>query len=466
MDLPKRVVVIGGGFAGLTCVRALRRAGLDIKLIDRRNFHLFQPLLYQVASGGLSPGDISAPLRSVLRKQKNVQVLLGDVVGFDPARQRVLLADGEVPYDTLIVAAGAESHYFGKTDWEQFAPGLKTIEEATEIRRRIFEAFEHAEREPDETLRRAWLRFVVVGGGPTGVELAGAISEIARDTLREDFRFIRPEEAEILLLEGEPRILPPFPPDLSERAERALINLGVRSRTGVRVTKIDESGIVMTTPQGEQRIDAHTVIWAAGVRANSVGRILAESLGAETDRGGRVLVNPDLTVPGHRNVFVIGDLAHASDGNGKPLPGVAPVAMQEGRYVARNLKGRLEGVAVGDFHYFDKGTLATIGRNAAVADFGRIHMDGFLAWLAWLFIHLMYIVGFRNRLLVALQWGFQYLTFNRGARLITGIVQPIRPEFRPELSTTRAEVAQTHSERQPSAERQPSSEPQPTPADR
>ena len=443
MDLPKRVVIIGGGFAGLTCARALRGADLDIKLIDRRNFHLFQPLLYQVASGGLSPGDISAPLRSVLRHQKNVQVLMGEVVGFDTDRRRVLLADGDVPYDVLIAAAGAESHYFGNDDWEQFAPGLKTVEEATEIRRRIFEAFEHAEREPDEHLRRAWLRFVVVGAGPTGVELAGAISEIARDTLRDDFRSIRPEEAEILLLEGEPRVLPPFPPDLSDRAERALIGLGVRSRTGVRVTKIDENGVLMKTPEGEQRIEARTVLWAAGVRANSLGKLLADALGAETDRSGRVLVNPDLTVPGHRDVFVIGDLAHVKGDDGKPVPGVAPAAMQQGRYVARVLKHRLEGVATRDFHYFDKGTLATIGRNAAVADFGRIHMDGFVAWLAWLFIHLLYVVGFRNRLLVALQWGFQYITFNRGARLITGSVQPARPESRPELSTARPSEPQT-----------------------
>jgi len=437
MDLPKRVVIVGGGFAGLTCARALRGANLDIKLIDRRNFHLFQPLLYQVASGALSPGDISAPLRSVLRHQKNVQVLMGEVTGFDPAGRRVTLADGDVPYDTLVVAAGAESHYFGNHEWEAFAPGLKTIEEATEIRRRIFEAFEHAEREPDETMRRAWLRFVVVGGGPTGVELAGAISEIARDTLKDDFRSIHPEEAEILLLEGETRVLPPFPPDLSDRAERALIGLGVRSRTGVRVTKIDENGVVMATSEGERRIDAHTVIWAAGVRANSLGKLLAEALGASTDRGGRVVVNPDLTVTGHPNVFVIGDLAHCIGDDGKPLPGVAPVAMQQGRYVARNLICRLDAVAPGDFRYRDKGTLATIGRNAAVADFGRIHMDGFLAWLAWLFIHLLYVVGFRNRVLVALQWGFQYLTFNRGARLITGVVQPVRPEARPELSTAR-----------------------------
>lgn len=437
MDQPQRVVIIGGGFAGLTCARALRGLPLAIQLVDRRNFHLFQPLLYQVASGSLSPGDISAPLRSVLRHQKNVQVLMGEVTGFDAARRRVVLADGELAYDILIVAAGAESHYFGNHDWEQFAPGLKTIEEATEIRRRIFEAFEHAEREPEEARRKAWLRFVVVGAGPTGVELAGAISEIARDTLRDDFRTIRPEEAEILLLEGEPRVLPPFPPDLSDLAERALIGLGVRSRTGVRVTHIDASGVVMNTPEGEQRIDAHTVLWAAGVRANPLGRLLAEAFGAETDRGGRVMVNPDLTVPDQRHVFVIGDLAHVRDAAGKPLPGVAPVAMQQGRYVARNLKARLEGVAAGDFRYVDKGSLATIGRNAAVADFGRIHMDGFVAWLAWLFIHLLYVVGFRNRLLVALQWGFQYLTFNRGARLITGVVQPVRPQARPELSTAR-----------------------------
>lgn len=437
MSQPQRVVIVGGGFAGLTCARALNGAGFDIKLVDRRNFHLFQPLLYQVASGGLSPGDITAPLRSVLREQKNIQVLMGEVTGFDPAGQRVLLADGEISYDILIVAAGAESHYFGNTGWEAYAPGLKTIEEATEIRRRIFEAFEHAEREPDEAMRRAWLRFVVVGAGPTGVELAGAISEIAHDTLREDFRSIRTEEAEILLLEGEPRVLPPFPPDLSDRAERALIGLGVRARTGVRVTSIDECGVVMNTPAGEQRIEARTIIWAAGVRANGLGRTLAEALGAETDRGGRVLVNPDLTVPGHRNLFVIGDLAHATGSDGRPLPGVAPVAMQQGRYVARNLKARLDGRAPGDFHFVNKGTLATIGRNAAVADFGRIHLDGFIAWLAWLFVHLLYVVGFRNRLLVALQWGFQYLTFNRGARLITGIFRPARPEGRPALTTAR-----------------------------
>ena len=437
MSQPQRVVIVGGGFAGLSCARALNGAAFDIKLVDRRNFHLFQPLLYQVASGGLSPGDITAPLRSVLRQQKNIQVLMGEVTGFDPAANRVVLADGEIFYDILIVAAGAESHYFGNTGWEAYAPGLKTIEEATEIRRRIFEAFEHAEREPDEAMRRAWLRFVVVGAGPTGVELAGAISEIAHDTLRDDFRSIRTEEAEILLLEGEPRVLPPFPPDLSDRAERALIGLGVRSRTGVRVINIDECGVLMRTPAGEQRIEARTVIWAAGVRANGLGRKLAESLGAETDKGGRVMVNPDLTLPGHENLFVIGDLAHAAGADGRPLPGVAPVAMQQGRYVARNLKARQEGRAPGDFHFVDKGTLATIGRNAAVAQFGRIHLDGFVAWLAWLFVHLLYVVGFRNRLLVALQWGFQYLTFNRGARLITGLFHPARPEGRPELTTAR-----------------------------
>lgn len=433
--MPPRIVIIGGGFAGLACTRGLAKAPLQVTLIDRRNFHLFQPLLYQVASGSLSPGDISAPLRSVLRHQKNTQVLLGEVVDFDVAGRRVILADGEVPYDTLVLAAGAETHYFGQNHWETYAPSLKTIEDATEIRRRIFEAFEHAEREPDPRLRRAWLRFVVVGAGPTGVELAGAISEIARDTLKDDFRAIRPEEAEILLLEGHPRVLPPFPADLSGAAERALIALGVRSRTGVRVTNIDAAGVEITTPAGTERIESHTVIWAAGVQANPLGRKLAAQTGAQTGRMGRVIVNPNLTIPDHPEIFVLGDLAECKGPDGNPLPGVCPVAMQQGRYAAKVIAARLEGRAMGDFEYWDKGNMATIGRNMAVADLGRIHMDGFLAWLAWLFIHLLYIVGFRNRLLVALQWGFQYLTFNRGARLITGDSHPARPG----LSTSRSD---------------------------
>jgi len=437
MDRSPRVVIIGGGFAGLACARGLAKTPVGVTLVDRRNFHLFQPLLYQIASGSLSPGDISAPLRSVLRHQKNTQVLLAEVVDFDVAARRVILSDGELPYDTLVIAAGAESHYFGNDHWGQYAPSLKTIEDATEIRRRIFEAFEHAEREPDSRLRRAWLRFVVVGAGPTGVELAGAISEIARDTLRDDFRAIKTEEAEILLIEGFTRVLPPFPPDLSQSAERALIDLGVRARTGVRVTNIDSTGVEIEGPDGRQQIESHTVIWAAGVRANSLGHKVAKQTGAEIDRGGRIAVNPNLTIPHHPEIFVLGDQALCRARDGSSLPGVCPVALQQGAYAAKVIRGRTEGRAVADFEYWDKGNMATIGRNKAVADLGRLHMDGFIAWVAWLFLHLLYIVGFRNRVLVALQWGFQYVTFNRGARLITGVVNPVRPAEKRELSTTR-----------------------------
>lgn len=415
------MVIIGGGFGGLACATSLRRAPAEVKLLDRRNFHLFQPLLYQVATGSLSPGDIAAPLRSVLRKQKNCQVLLAEVTGFDPAQRKVLMADGEMGYDTLVVAAGAVNHYYSNDLWARAAPGLKSVEDATEVRHRIFRAFESAERETDPERRRAWLRFVVVGAGPTGVELAGAISEIARDTLRDDFRSIRPEESEILLLEGAPRVLPPFPGELSAEAERALIRLGVRPRTGVKVTRIDEEGVIMETPAGEQRIHSYTVIWAAGVVANPLGRKLAAAANVMTDRGGRVTVQPDLTLEGCPEIFVIGDLAHCQGPNGQPLPGVAQVAIQQGRYVARLMSRRARGKAPPPpFAYKDKGNMATIGRHAAVADLGFLRLHGLLAWLIWLFIHLLYIVGFRNRLLVAIQWGFQYVTFNRGARLITG----------------------------------------------
>jgi NADH dehydrogenase len=416
MDPAHRVVVIGGGFAGLSCVRALKGERADIKLVDRRNFHLFQPLLYQVATGSLSPGDIAAPLRAVLRRQKNVQVLLGEVTGIHLNRRQVRLGDDrDLSYDTLVVAAGAVNHYFGNQQWERHAPGLKSVEDATEIRQRIFRAFELAELEPDPLKRKAWLRFVVVGAGPTGVELAGAISEIARDTLRHDFRVIRPEESEILLVEGASRVLPPFSEDSSVEAERALIRHGVRPLTGARVIHVDESGIRLNGPAGESYIESHTVIWAAGVTANPLGQMLGS-----TGRGGRVPVGPDLTLPGHPEVFVVGDLALALDDRGAPLPGVAPVAMQQGRYAACVIQARLrQSGAPGPFRYVDKGNMATIGRNEAVAELGRLHLRGFPAWLAWLFIHLMYVVGFRNRAVVALQWALQYITFNRGARLIT-----------------------------------------------
>ena len=414
-----RVVILGGGFGGLYAAKALRHTPVDVTLLDRRNFHLFQPLLYQVATGSLSPGEIAAPLRAVMRSQKNVQVLLGDAVDLDAQGRRVILADGSLPYDTLVVAAGARNSYFGHDDWKASAPGLKSLEDATTMRHKILDAFERAERETDPAVRDAWLTFVVVGGGPTGVELAGALAEIARDTLRHDFRAIHPENSKILLLEGGPRMLPTFPPDLSEDAERSLVKLGVSSRVGVRVTAVDPEGVTISSTAGEQHIKTRTVLWAAGVTASEFGQVLQKAAGASLDKQGRVVVAPDLTVPGHPEIFVVGDLAHAEQ-DGALLPGVAPVAMQEGRYVADAIGERLRGKTPKPFHYFDKGTLAVIGRRAGVADLGKLHFHGVIAWLLWLFVHLMYLVQFRNRLIVFIRWGFQYLSFDRGARLITG----------------------------------------------
>ena len=416
-----RVVIIGGGFGGLYVAKALGRAPVSVAVVDRRNFHLFQPLLYQVATGGLSPGEIASPLRVVLRNNRNTEVLLGEVIDLDVANRRVILQDGEIPYDTLIVATGATHHYFGNDQWEAVAPGLKTIENATEIRSRLLLAFERAERERDPAERRAWLNFVIVGAGPTGVELAGALGEIANDTLRRDFRHIDPRDAAILLVEGEPRVLPTFPPDLSAKAERQLIALGVRSLTSARVTAIDADGVTVTVNGREERIATHTVLWAAGVRASRLGKVLAERAGAQLDRAGRVIVEPDLSIPGHPAIFVIGDLASFTHQGGKPLPGVAPVAMQQGRYVARLIQRRLAGRGTpAPFHYFNKGNLATVGRNRAVAEFGRLHIAGFPAWFTWVFVHLMYLVEFDNRLLVFTEWVYNYVTRNRGARLITG----------------------------------------------
>jgi NADH dehydrogenase len=421
-----RVVILGGGFGGLYAAKALRHAPVEVTLIDRRNFHLFQPLLYQVATGSLSPGEIAAPLRAVLRSQKNTRVLLGEAVFLDAENRRVILADGAVPYDTLIVATGARNHYFGNDSWRVAAPGLKSIEDATEIRHKILYAFEAAEREPDPDRRRAWLTFVIVGAGPTGVELAGALSEIARDTLRHDFRSIRPEESQILLLDSFSRVLPSFPEDLSAAAERSLIRLCVRPRNNVRVTEIDGEGVTIQTPTGAERIATRTVLWAAGVTATEFGKVLAQSAGATLNRHGQVQVNPDLTIPGHPEIFVIGDLAYIEQ-DGKPLPGVAPVAMQEGRYAAETIVDRLRGHTPQPFRYFNKGNLAVIGRAAAVADFGFMRLHGLLAWLLWLFVHLMYIVQFSSRLIVFIRWGFLYLTFDRGARLITGDTTKARP---------------------------------------
>jgi NADH dehydrogenase len=419
MEPKHRVVILGGGFGGLYAAKALRKAPIQLTVLDRRNFHLFQPLLYQVATGSLSPGEIASPLRAVLRRQQNTQVLLGEALDLDAEHRKVILDAGELEYDTLVVATGASDSYFGHDDWQKTAPGLKSIEEATEIRHKILYAFEAAEKEHDPEIRRAWLTFVLVGAGPTGVELAGALGEIAHDTLRRDFRSIHPQEAVILLVEGGPRVLPAYPEDLSRKAEASLKRLGVTVRTDALVTSIEPSGVTVKLPSGTERIAARTVIWSAGVQASPLGRALQRRVGAQLDRAGRVMVNPDCSVPGHPEIFVIGDLAHLEQ-DGKLLPGVAQVAMQEGGYVAGLIQKRLRGGTAAPFRYFDKGNLAVIGRASAVAQIGKLHLSGFVAWIIWLFVHLMYLVEFSNRVLVFVHWGFLYLTFNRGARLITG----------------------------------------------
>ncbi|PYN59426.1 MAG: FAD-dependent oxidoreductase [Candidatus Rokuibacteriota bacterium] len=422
MTARHRVVIIGGGFAGLRAARALRSAPVDVTLIDRRNYHLFQPLLYQVATGSLSPGQIAAPIRSVLSRQKNTRVLMGDVVDIDPAGKRVVLADGAAfEYDSLIVAAGSQTSYYGHDVWQQWAPGMKSIEEATNIRHKILYAFEAAERLTDPAERQAWLRFVIVGAGATGVELAGAIAEIARQTLKNDFRSIRSQDAEIVLLDGAPRVLMSFPEDLAQKAAGSLARLGVRVKTGVMVKNIDHDGVTVESHGVTDRLESKTVIWAGGVTVPPLGRTLAHRTSAETDRGGRIKVTPELTIPSYPNIYVVGDLALASGPDGKPLPGLAQVAMQGGTYAAKAIVRKVEGAKpLPPFKYFDKGELAVIGRAAAVANiFGR-HISGLLAWLIWAFIHLMYIVQFRSRLTVFIEWAIEDLTFNRGARLITG----------------------------------------------
>lgn len=415
-----RVVIVGGGFAGLYAAQSLRHEQVEVTLIDRRNFHLFQPLLYQVATGGLSPGEIASPLRFVLNRQKNTRVLLGEVVDIDVAAREVILSDqSRAPYDTLIVAAGATHHYFGHPEWEKYAPGLKTVEDATEIRTRVLLAFERAEKTAEPVERAALLTFVVVGGGPTGVELAGALGEISRDTLKADFRSINPADARIFLVEGSDRLLPAYPRELSKAAERSLTELGVHSRTDARVTAIDGNGVTVSTTAGEIHIAARTVLWAAGVQASPLGSILAKRTGVVLDRDGRVCVDAFLAVPGYAEILVVGDLARVIQ-DGAQVPGVAPAAMQQGRYTARLIGARLRGQAIPQFRYRDKGSLATIGRHRAVAVIGRFRFSGYPAWLLWLFIHLLYIVEFESRILIAIQWGFAYFTFNRGARLITG----------------------------------------------
>src|SRR5580692_1784359 len=406
------IVIIGAGFGGLNAALKLGHHPVRITIIDRRNHHTFQPLLYQVATAGLSPGEIASPIRGIVRGRHNIEVVLGEVQDFDLDRRVVKIADREVPYDYLIVAAGASHAYFGHDEWEPLAPGLKTIEDALEIRRRVLLAFELAERRAASGGGQVQLNFVVVGGGPTGVELAGTLSGIARRALVDEFNSIDPMSTRTILLEGGPRVLPVYPEDLSRSAEAQLRALGVEVHTSAMVTGIEPATVVM----GETRLPAAVILWAAGVAASPLGK----KLGAPTDRSGRVLVNPDLSIPRHDHVFVIGDLASLKQKNGQPVPGLAPAAIQEGKATARNILRDLEGKPRKDFHYLDKGSLATIGRAAAVGQFGKVHISGFLAWLAWLSVHIFFLIGFRNRILVLIQWAWSYFTYERGAQLITG----------------------------------------------
>jgi NADH dehydrogenase len=407
-----RVVIVGAGFGGLNVARTLASKPVQVTIVDRKNHHTFQPLLYQVATAGLSPGEIAAPVRNVFRGDANVVSLMEEVQGFDLERRLVKTSEQELPYDYLIVAAGVMHAYFGHDDWEPYAPGLKTIEDALEIRRRVLLAFELAERQAIAGEGSEPLNFVVIGGGPTGVELAGTLAEISRHVLAKEFRSIDPAMARIILLEGGPRVLPAYPEDLSRRAQEQLEKLGVEVRTSAMVTVVEPGAVHV----GDTRILAPVVLWAAGVAASPLGKML----GAPCDRAGRVLVQPDLSIPGHREVFVVGDLASLKDERGQPVPGLAPAAIQEGKYVAKAILCDLNGEARKDFHYWDKGTLATIGRAAAVANFGKLHISGFIAWLSWLFIHIFFLIGFRNRMLVFIQWAWSYVTYERGARLITG----------------------------------------------
>ncbi len=437
------MVVIGGGFGGLAAARALARQAVHVTLLDRSNHHLFQPLLYQVAMAGLSPGEIAVPIRSVLSRQANARVLLVEVLGVDLAAKRVQTKEmPAIDYDYLVLASGAQNSYFGHDDWARTAPGLKDLDDAVEIRRRVLLAFEAAEREPDPTLQRQHLTFVVIGGGPTGVELAGAIAELAVFVLAHDFRAIKPDATRVVLVEGSPRILGGFHPELSERATRSLEAMGVEVRTGLRVTAMDETGVSC----GDVRLAASTVLWAAGVR----GSELAHNIGLQVDRQGRAHVEQDCSIAGHPEVFVIGDAASfVPEGQEQPLPGVSPVAMQQGRFVARQITRSLEGRPREVFRYVDKGSMATIGRSQAVAQIGQLRLSGFVAWLAWLVVHIFYLIDFRNRLVVLFDWAWAYFAYRRGSRLITGHrLQAGSPGLPPaEASPTLAERASTSATR-------------------
>ncbi|HKN12742.1 MAG TPA: NAD(P)/FAD-dependent oxidoreductase [Candidatus Binatus sp.] len=414
----KHVVIIGGGFGGIAAARALKHAPVRLTMIDRRNHHLFQPLLYQVATAALNPSDIASPIRRILRRQGNASVILGEAVSIDTRRKIVQLADGEVAYDYLIVASGATHSYFGHDEWLEAAPGLKTLEDAVEIRRRVLVAYEAAEREVDAAEVANWMTFVIIGAGPTGVEMAGALAEISRRVLERDFRTIDPGNARIILIEAGPRVLPAMSPESSASARRQLERLGVEVITDSPVTAVDDRGVM----HGGARLDSRTVIWAAGVAASPLGKTLGADV--KLDRAGRVIVNQDLLVPAADSVFVIGDLASISS-DGKPVPGLSPAAMQEGRHAARNVTRLIHGEPTLPFHYRDKGTLATIGKAAAVADIAGLHLSGLVAWLMWLFVHIFFLIGFRNRFIVIVEWAWTYVRNDRGARLITGNVEPM-----------------------------------------
>ena len=410
-----KVVVIGAGFAGINAAKALAKAPVDVTVVDRKNHHTFQPLLYQVALAVLSPAEIASPVRTVLRRARNTEVLLGEVSGFDLENRLVRLDGLELPYDYLIVAAGATHAYFGHPEWEAIAPGLKTLEDAIEIRRRVLLTFENAEREVVAGHTCPPLNFVIIGAGPTGVELAGAIADIARHHLQSEFRAIDPRQSRVILLEGGPRVLAAYPEDLSASAERQLKSMGVEVRTSAMVTNLEPDAVYV----GKERIPAAVILWGAGVSASPLGKML----GVPTDRAGRVMVERDLTVPGHSEVFVCGDLASAKRKNGQPVPGVAPAAIQMGKFAARQIKRSLAGKPREEFEYWNKGSLATIGRSRAVADLGKLHFSGYFAWLAWLFVHLLFLIGFRNRFFVMIEWAWAYITYNHGARLITESVE-------------------------------------------
>jgi NADH:ubiquinone reductase (H+-translocating) len=416
----KHIVIIGGGFGGIAAAQALKRAPVRLTMIDRRNHHLFQPLLYQVATAALNPGDIAAPIRRILRRQRNASVILGDATAIDTRQKIVQLLDGEVAYDYLIVASGATHSYFGHDEWLEPAPGLKTLEDAVEIRRRVLVAYEAAEREIDPEEVANWMTFVIIGGGPTGVEMAGALAEISRRVLERDFRKIDPSKARIVLIEAGVKILPAMSPESSASARRQLERLGVEIIMDSPVTAIDDRGVT----HGGVRLDSRTVIWAAGVAASPLGKALGAAKEVKLDRAGRVIVNQDLSVPGADDVFVIGDLASISS-DGKPVPGLSPAAMQEGRHAAKNVVRLIRGEPTIPFHYRDKGTMATIGRAAAVADIAGLHLSGLIAWLMWLFVHILFLIGFRNRFIVIIEWAGMYLRNDRGARLITGDIEPL-----------------------------------------